>query len=64
MLYHLEESLCVDRVDVYLRLKSAYLCGPGHGLTSDSIGPELHQALVEGVEVAFVLNMHALLDDR
>jgi len=64
MLHHLEEALCVYRIDVYFGLESAYLGGPRHGLTSDAVGSELHQAFVEGVEVAFVLNVDTFLDDR
>jgi hypothetical protein len=64
MLHHLEEAFCVYRIDVYFSLESAYLRGPGHGLTSDAIGSELHQAFVEGVEVAFVLDVDTFLDDR
>ena len=63
MLHHLEETICVYGIDVYFGLESAYLGGPGHGLTSDAVGSELHQALVEGVEVALVLDVHAFLDD-
>jgi len=64
MLDHLEEAFCVYGVDVYFGLQSAHLGGPGHGFASDAVGSELHQALVEGVEVALVLDVHAFLDDR
>jgi hypothetical protein len=64
MLDHLEETLCVYGIDVNLGLQSAYFRGPRHRLTGDAIRSELHQALVEGIEVTFVLNMDAFLNDR
>ena len=64
MLDHLEAALCVYGIDVNLGLQSAYFRGPRHRLAGDTVRSEFHQALVKGIEVTFVLNMEAFLDDR
>merc|ERR1712216_267895 len=63
MLDHLEEAFCVYRIDVHFGLQSAHFGGPRHRLTSDAVGSEFHQALVEGIEVAFVLDVDTFLND-
>ena len=62
LLDHLEQSLCVHRTNLHLGLEPPDLVRPGHGLSSQTIRPELHEALVDSVEEAFVLDVDALPD--
>jgi hypothetical protein len=63
MLNHLEESFCIYGVYIYFSLQSSDFSTPGHGLASDTIRPEFHEALVERVEIALVLNVDTFLHD-
>ena len=62
LLDHLEQSLCVHGADLHLGLEPPDLVRPGHGLSGQTVGPELHEALVDSVEEAFVLDVDALPD--
>ena len=62
LLHHLEETLSVDRVDVDFSLEATHFVGPGHGLTSQSVWPELHETFIDCVEEALVLNVNAFPD--
>jgi len=59
---HLEEAFRIHTRDFDLRLETAYLIRPRHGLPSDTIWSELHQGFVDRIENAFVENMDGFPD--
>lgn len=64
LLHHLEKTLSVYRVDIYVSLKPPVFHRPRHWLANHAIGPELGQALIYGIEDRLVEDMLALLLQR
>ena len=57
---HLKQSFRVYWTNFDLRLKTAYLVGPGHWFAWKSIGSEFHQTFVDGIKEALVLDVNRL----
>ena len=64
MLDHEEEALSVDLACVDFGLQSAHLVAPGHGLSLDPVGAELHETLIECIENPLIVNMDTFLGNR
>jgi hypothetical protein len=60
LLYHLEETLRVDRCNLDFSLQTSHFVRPWHWLADQPIRPKLHQGLIHWVENALVEDVDRL----
>ena len=63
LLDHEEEALGVDLARVDFGLQPAHLVAPGHGLSLDAVGAELHETLIQRIEYPLIVDVHTFLSN-